>query len=90
MGYAISHDTQIENGLEESFDSMALHVRFPAGLIVFQELAGPAVEESRAVDGSDDFTVAFDKGFLVHFRDEIDGSVGVVTSNIEAEPVFRL
>ena len=69
---------------------MALHLRFPAGLIVLQEFAGPAVKESRAVNGSDDFTVAFDKGFLVHFWDEINGSVGVVTSDIKAEPVFRL
>jgi hypothetical protein len=57
---------------------------------VLQEFAGPAVKESRAVDGSDDFTVALDKGFLVHFWDEINGSVGVVTSDIKAEPVFRL
>ena len=69
---------------------MALQVRFPAGLIVFQELAGPAVKESRAIDGSDDFTVALDKRFLVHSWDEIDGSVGVVASDIETEPVFRL
>ena len=69
---------------------MALHVRFPAGLIVLQEFAGPAVKESRAVNGSDNFTVAFDKGFLVHSWDEINGSVGVVTGDIKAEPVFRL
>ena len=90
MGYAISHDTQIENRLEENFDSMALHVRFSAGLIVFQEFAGPAVKESGAINGSDDFTVAFDKGFPVHSWDEINGPVGVVTSDIEAEPVFLL
>ena len=69
---------------------MALHVRFSAGLIVFQELASPAIKIPRAVDGSDDLAVAFDKGFLVHSWDEIDGSVGVITSDIEAEPVFRL
>jgi hypothetical protein len=57
---------------------------------VFQEFAGPAVKESRAIDGSDDFTVALDKRFLVHSWDEIDGSVGVVASDIETEPVFRL
>ena len=69
---------------------MALHVRIPAGLIMLQEFAGPAVKESRAVNGSDDLAVALDKGFLVHLWDEINGSVGVVTSDIEAEPVFRL
>jgi hypothetical protein len=69
---------------------MALHVRFSAGLVLFQEFAGPAVKESRTVDGSDDFTVAFDKGFPVHSWDEINGSVGVVPSDIKAEPVFLL
>ena len=69
---------------------MALHVRFPAGLIVLQKFAGPAVKESRAVNGSDELAVAFDKGFLVHFWDEINGSVGVVTRDINVEPVFRL
>lgn len=69
---------------------MVLHVRFPAGLIVLQEFGGPAVKESRAVNGPDNFTVAFDKGFAVHSWDEIDGSVGVVASDIKAEPVFRL
>ena len=69
---------------------MALHLRFSAGLIVLQKFAGPSIKESRAVNGSDDLTVAFDKGFLVHFWDEINGSVGVVTSDIKAEPVFRL
>jgi hypothetical protein len=69
---------------------MTLHLRFPAGLIVLQEFAGPAVKESRAVNGSDDFTVAFDKGFFVHSWDEVNGSVGVVTSDIKAEPVFCL
>ena len=69
---------------------MALHVRFPAGLIVLQKFAGPSVKESRAVNGSDELAVAFDKGFPVHSWDEINGSVGVVTSDIKAEPVFRL
>ncbi len=69
---------------------MALQVRFPAGLIVVQELAGPAIKESRAVNGSDDFTVAFDEGFLVHSWDEVNGSVGVVATDIKVEPVFRL
>ena len=69
---------------------MALHVRFPAGLIVLQEFAGPVVKESRAVNGADNFTVAFDKGFFVHSWDEINGSVGVVTRDINVEPVFRL
>ena len=69
---------------------MVLRVRFPAGLIVFQKFAGSAIKESRAVDGSDDFAVAFDKGFLVHSWDEVDGSVGVITTDIKSEPVFRL
>ena len=69
---------------------MVLRVRFSAGLIVFQELASPAIKISRAVDGSDDLAVAFDKGFLVHSWDEVNGSVGVVATDIKAEPVFRL
>ena len=69
---------------------MVLRVRFPAGLIVFQKFAGPAIKESRAVDGSDDLAVAFDEGFLVHFWDEVNGSVGVVATDIKTEPVFRL
>jgi len=69
---------------------MVLHLRFPAGLIVLQEFAGPAVKESRAVNGSDDLTVAFDKGFLIHAWDEINGSVGVVTGYVKAKSVFRL
>ena len=69
---------------------MALHVRFPAGLIVLQEFAGPAVKKSRAVDGSDHLTVAFDEGFLVHSWDEVNGSVGVIATDIKVEPVFRL
>ena len=69
---------------------MALHVRFPAGLIVLQKIADPSVKELRAVNGSDELAVAFDKGFLVHSWDEINGSVGVVTRDINVEPVFRL
>ena len=69
---------------------MALHLRFPAGLIVLQKFAGPSIKESRAVNGSDDLTVAFDKGFLVHYWDKINGSVGVVTRDINVEPVFCL
>ena len=57
---------------------------------MLQEFGGPAVKESRAVNGSDNFTVALDKGFLVHSGDEINGSVGVVAGDIKAEPVFRL
>lgn len=69
---------------------MVLRVQFSAGLIVFQKFTGPAVKESRAVDGSDDLAVAFDKGFLVHSWDEVNGPVGVVATDIKAEPVFRL
>lgn len=69
---------------------MVLRVRFSSGLIVFQEFAGPAVKKARAVDGSDDLAVAFDKGFLVHSWDKVNGSVGVVATDIKAEPVFLL
>jgi hypothetical protein len=41
-----------------------------------------------AVDGSYDLAIAIDELFLIHFRDKIDSTIGIISRSIQLQPVF--